>query len=209
MELSILPFLGSDIEVQNKDTLISLGDEQVLWLDISVADSLFVQILEAIHNLLENVFCHLFCVFMLRLRSQVIEDLHAVNVLHHEVDLVPERVIEVLDSLDDVTVAKLLDDFCFFNLSLTLLFVVLTAQLDGVNGAGLIVYAFADIYACAATLTQLPAKSVFGIEAAGRDTLCLCLYFITFAAQEIHIRLVCLTSPQLFILVSAEERFHS
>ena len=90
MELSILSFLGRNIEVQDEDTLISLGDEQVLRLDVSVADSLLVQILKTGHNLLENVFCHLFCVFMLRLRSQVIEDLHAVDILHHEVDLVPE-----------------------------------------------------------------------------------------------------------------------
>ena len=118
-------------------------------------------------------------------------------------------MIEVLDSLYNVAVAELLDDFCFFYLSLTFFFVVLTAQLDGVDGARLIVYAFAGIHACAATLTQLPAKSVFGTEATSRDTLCLCLYFVSFAAQEIHIRLVCLTSPQLFTLVSAEERFHA
>ena len=208
MERSIFSLLRRNIEVQNEDTFVSLGDEQVLRLYIAMADAFLVQILKTDHYLFKNVFCHFFCVFMLVLRGQMIEDFHAVDVLHHEVDLVPERIVELFDSLHNVMVAKLLDDFSFLDLSLTLFFVVLTAQLDRVDGS-VILDKFASINACTATLAQLLAKSIFGAEAAGCDTLCLCVDLVTFPAQEIHVRLVCLTSPQLVALVSTEERIQT
>ena len=78
MELAILSPLCCHVEVQDEDALVGLGNEQILRLDVPVADALLVEVVQAGHDLLKDVLRHLLSVDVLRLRGQVVKHLHTV-----------------------------------------------------------------------------------------------------------------------------------
>jgi hypothetical protein len=110
VKLAIVRALLGDVVVKNEHPTVTLRDIQVLRLDVTMTDSLRMQVLKTSQHLLEHVFCHFLRVQVVRLLGQVIQELLAFNVLHHHVDLAFTLVVKMLNVARDVWVlAKLFE----------------------------------------------------------------------------------------------------
>lgn len=87
-------------------------NKDIAWLYIAVADTVLMQECNPAHNLLEEVLGHLLSVALL-LRGDLLENLGALNVLHHEVHIILERVIEDLQHLHYIWVVQAFDNLEF------------------------------------------------------------------------------------------------
>ena len=79
-ELTFL--LLADIEVKDEDSLLGLCDEEILWLDVPMADSLIVKVAYALHHLSKYLTSHLLGVVPVDLACQVVEYFHSIHILH-------------------------------------------------------------------------------------------------------------------------------
>lgn len=190
MEGIVFLLLCSNVEVQDENTTIGLRDEQILRFDIAMTDTLLVQIVKAGHDLLKDILGHLFGIDVPRLSGQVVQDLHAVDIVHQDVDLLLLRIVEVLKGFDDVFVIQLLNHLGLLELGLSLLLIIFTADFDCVDLAAFVALLCAGVDASAATLSQLLAKRVLRLEANCRDALTLCSYLFALVSQEFKVRTI-------------------
>jgi hypothetical protein len=105
-------------------------NKDIAWLDITVADPVLMQECNPAHDLLEEVLGNLLSVTLL-LSRDLLENLGAFDVLHHEVHIILERVIEDLQHLHYIWVVQALDNLKFGLVRCDFLWVVVTDNLNG------------------------------------------------------------------------------
>ena len=93
--------------------MLSMINDDVFKLDISMRDVLFVEVLQGLEQLLDDPLSLVFLKLPVRHCFKVCMQAFSLGVLHHKVD-VPESV-NGLDKLDDVTMVELRQDLNFPN----------------------------------------------------------------------------------------------
>lgn len=89
-------FLARDVEIENINA-IKFGHQEVLRLDVAVCHIGSVQVLDALKDLLEELFGHILRVVSVLLLSNRVQHLLAFDELHYLVDLPSDIIIEQLN----------------------------------------------------------------------------------------------------------------
>eukprot|EP00356_Strombidium_inclinatum_P008934 CAMPEP_0170484292 /NCGR_PEP_ID=MMETSP0208-20121228/3780_1 /TAXON_ID=197538 /ORGANISM="Strombidium inclinatum, Strain S3" /LENGTH=144 /DNA_ID=CAMNT_0010757587 /DNA_START=1111 /DNA_END=1545 /DNA_ORIENTATION=- len=125
-----------------------------------------MQVVYALEDLLEQLLSVILGVHSILLLGDGVQDLYAVNVVHHLVDFTLQLVVKELEGLHDVGVVEVVSDGELFSVGHLLFFIVFSGDLGSVGLPGVILFFEAEVDLSVHAFAQFLAQFVLGFEGA-------------------------------------------